>query len=374
MAKRLYIVFHGRFPSEKAAALYAALHAKSFVPHMPVVLLVPRRLGRNISAHEYYRLPASIKVVYLPTIDLFSTRLRGIAFPVSYAVFSCAAFLYLFFHVRKVDTIDTNEALPALLATGISGRVIYEVHDFPERFLWFYRLLFLQARYILATNKWKKAELKKRFGILGEKIIMERNGVDLEQFASSDRAEARKALGLSPDARIAVYTGHLYSWKGVDILAQAAKEHADIEVYLVGGTSVDVTRFKKQYGGVNTLHILGHRPHDEVPMWLAAADVLVLPNTAQEEISAHYTSPMKLFEYMASGRPIVASDIPSIREVLPDELGFLVPPDDPSAMAHAIARACTDATEASYRAARARARVEQYSWQNRAQRLRTYFT
>ncbi len=370
MTKRLFVIFHGRFPSERAAALYAAEHAKSLAAYMPVVLVVPRRLGRgSASARDYYCLPDDVRVVYLPTLDLFYTPLRRIAFPVSYFIFSCAALLYLFFHLRSADAVDTNEALPALLATLASRRVVYEVHDFPERFLWLYRILLRRAWHVLATNTWKQNELAARFKIPAGKVLMERNGVNLEEFAPGSRLEARGALGIVSEARVAVYTGHLYGWKGTDTLAAAARLMPDVDVYVVGGTSADVAEFKKQYGGVGNLHILGHRPHQEMPLWLAAADVLVLPNTAKEEISARYTSPMKLFEYMASGRPIVASRIPSITEVLPEEGSFLVPPDEPDAMAKAIQGACGNLVEAERRASRARVAVLEYSWDKRAERI-----
>ena len=83
---------------------------------------------------------------------------------------------------------------------------------------------------------------------------------------------------------------------------------------------------KKAKGSENIL-VLGHKPHKTMPVFLKAADVLVLPNSAKEEISRSYTSPLKLFEYMASGRPIVASDLPSIREVLNENNSLLVSPD-----------------------------------------------
>lgn len=373
--KKIFILFHGRFPSEKAAALYAAEHAKSLSVHVPIVLLVPRRLGREKdTAHVHYNLPASMRVVYLPTVDLFQTPLRRIAFGVSYVAFSCAVFTYLLFTVKKSDIVDTNEALPALVATFVSRRVVYEVHDFPERFLWFYKILLRQVWRVLATNEWKNIQLQKEFCLPAGKIIMERNGVNMEQFAPGDRAQARRELGLAQDARMAVYTGHLYGWKGVETLAQAAALAPSIEVYFVGGTSEDVKQFKEKHGAVRNIHIVGQVPHAQVPLWLSAADVLVLPNTAKEEISAHYTSPMKLFEYMAAGRAIVASRIPSITEVLPEEGSFLVSPDDPEAMARAIRSACDNLAEAARRAAYARAAVLEYAWDKRAERLALQFT
>jgi len=74
------------------------------------------------------------------------------------------------------------------------------------------------------------------------------------------------------------------------------------EFYFVGGTSATYWRYRKEYVAAN-MHFVGHVPHEEIPAWQAAADMLIIPNTAQQEISTHYTSPMKLFEYMASERP-----------------------------------------------------------------------
>src|SRR5262249_46193853 len=149
--------------------------------------------------------------------------------------------------------------------------------------------------------------------------------------------EARKRLGLSTDLRMVVYTGHLYSWKGVDTLAEAARLLSDdIRIFVVGGTPDDIRNFRQICTGVANLSIVGHRNHAQVPIWQKSADVLVLPNTARENISKYYTSPMKLFEYMASGRPIVATDLPSIMEILNRDMAFICKPDDAAAMAAAI--------------------------------------
>ena len=111
-------------------------------------------------------------------------------------------------------------------------------------------------------------------------------------------------------------------------------------------------------------------PPRTVPAWLKRFDVLALPNIASERISARHTSPLKLFEYMAAGRPIVASDLPSLREVLrDDENALLVPPDDPKVLAAGIRRVIEDKPFAAKLAAQAREDVMQYSWTSRAKRL-----
>ena len=104
-----------------------------------------------------------------------------------------------------------------------------------------------------------------------------------------------------------------------------------------------------------------------MPQYLAAADVLVLPTSAREPIGARFTSPLKLFEYMAAGRPIVASDVPSSREVLTEETAIFVRPDSVSSLAEGISRALRDQAFSSNISNNARELVKQYTWSRRAE-------
>lgn len=305
----------------------------------------------------------------MPNIDLFGVPVLGtIAFPLSYGLFSLASLLYLLVRLRKGDLVETNEPLPAFFATLLSRNVIFEMHDFPQRYLFMHKLLFRRSRFVIVTNEWKRNKLESQFGIPKEKLIMERNGVDVAQFAAQNRAAARDTLGLPDDMTMVLYTGHLYGWKGVDTLAQAATLLPESQIYIVGGTTHDLAQFKNRHIDVPNLHVVGHRPHAEMSLWQAAADVLVLPNTAKEEISTHYTSPMKLFEYMASERPIVASDVPSIAEALPSDAGYFATPDDPVSFAEVIQQALSD-PQVAERTARARAVALEHSWDARATRI-----
>jgi glycosyltransferase involved in cell wall biosynthesis len=106
-----------------------------------------------------------------------------------------------------------------------------------------------------------------------------------------------------------------------------------------------------------------------VPPLLASADILVLPNLPSS-ISSRFTSPLKLFEYMAAGRAIVASDLPAIREVLRDGVNaVLVPPGDAEALAAALGRLAQDPALARRIALAAFDDAAQYSWARRAARL-----
>ena len=371
--QRLFLIFHGRFPSEKAAALFAAHTADAFVAiGARVTVLAPRRLGRSrTGAREQYRLAQNFDVVYLPTLDLFSVPvLRLVAYYVSLFVFSISAYAYLLFKANRADTIYSNEMFPLLFATTFFRHTCYELHDYPEHNRFFYGLLFRRVARILVTNKWKLERLQKDFPRAVPKAFLEPNAVSITDFdIPITQSEARTQLDLPQTEKIILYTGHLYSWKGVEVLAQAAQElPSEYTVYFVGGTPKDVEAFTKKWGSRKNIRIIGHRPHTEVPLWQKAADVLVLPNTAKEAISQFYTSPMKLFEYMASGTPVVASNLPSIVEILNDERGVLVEPDNSKALAQAIVHTLTDA-QAHARAQHAQAWVADHTWEKRAARI-----
>jgi glycosyltransferase involved in cell wall biosynthesis len=130
-----------------------------------------------------------------------------------------------------------------------------------------------------------------------------------------------------------------------------------------------VQQLVKNLGLSDRVTITGLVPHGEVRMRLIAASALVLPNTASA-ISERYTSPLKLFEYLTMGRPIVASDLPSIRETLTDGRdALLVPAGDPIALAGALERLAGDRALAASLAGQARTLAASYTWERRAERL-----
>lgn len=376
--KKLFIIFHGRFPSEKAASLFAGKSAESFAREgVLTTLIVPRRISRiRTDPYEYYNLEKNFKIVYLPTVDLFKVPfLKTIAFETSFLIFSIFAFLFLIFKAGKGDLIYSNESLPIYISSFYFPNTLYELHDFPKSKSFFYRNLFKKVGKILSHNNWKTEKLESIFGVLKSKVILERNAVDIEEFdISVGKEKSREKLGLPIQKKIVVYTGHLYSWKGVDTLAKAANFLPEVLFIFVGGTTSDIKRFKEVYGGMNNVLIAGHKEHSEIPYWQKAGDVLVLPNTAKEDISKLYTSPMKLFEYMASGRPIVASRIISITEILNEKNSILVEPDNPEALASAISDIIANPKKGEALSEQAMTDVKEFTWDKRAKRILAFIS
>lgn len=165
-----------------------------------------------------------------------------------------------------------------------------------------------------------------------------------------------------------LYAGNLFEWKGVYTLADCA-DHLPLnsKIVFLGGSPETLSAFEKYVAGKSNVEIIGHKPRKEVRCHLKSADMLVLPNSAKFAMS-DYTSPLKLFEYMAARRPIIASRIPSLQEVLRDgENAILFNPDDPQDLADKIRwvleNDCSDIVD------RAWLDVQGYTWDKRAEKM-----
>jgi glycosyltransferase involved in cell wall biosynthesis len=206
--------------------------------------------------------------------------------------------------------------------------------------------------------------------------LEQRHGARPRVFVVPDGAHVDRPVDLPvPDgAHTAGYAGHLYPWKGVDVFIRALARVPAIRGLIVGGHPQEgdrrrIEQLAQESGVAGRLTITGLVPPGEVRRALAPATILVLPNTATA-ISERYTSPLKLFEYLAAGRPIVASNLPAVREVLTDgETALLVPPGDADALARALQRLAEDRALANRLAAAARALAPSYSWDARAGRI-----
>ena len=280
-----------------------------------------------------------------------------------------AAVLAVYALTKSHAHIYSRDELPLYLLSFFRKNLVFEAHKYSLRRRRYYKRFMRAGVRVIAISDGVREEFLK-LGYAPERVMVAPDGVDLGRFnIQKTKQECRELLGLPQEKVLVMYTGHLYEWKGAAVLADAAR-HLDerFVIVFVGGMENDISRYQKQYGGSDRIRLLGWRSHREIPLYLKAADVVVLPNSAKEDISRKYTSPLKMFEYMASGRPIVASDLPSIREILTADMAFFVRPDDPRALAMTITEAVYS-EEADRRARLALQKVAQFSWRTRAGRM-----
>jgi len=357
-----------RLPTEKAHGLQIMKMCEAFaMTENEVELVVPQRFNRiKTDPFAYYEIKGNFKIVKLPCLDLLPLdRLLGKnALWLEALTFLISAKAYLLF--KSFDLLYTREPSASLFIRNC----LFEVHSLPQsKRYFFYSALKKAKALVVLTEGIKRALIA--LGIDGGKILVAPDAVDLEQFKTElSRIEARKKLSLPLESKIIVYTGHLYAWKGVEILAEAASLlPAGCLVVFIGGVKEYIEKFQSRYSQFKNILILGHQPHQAMPDYLKAADVLALPNSGKEEISRAYTSPMKLFEYMTSGTPIIASALPALMEILNQDNAYLVEPDQAPALAQGISYLLEHKEIGQKLALSARQKVQQYTWSNRVKNI-----
>jgi glycosyltransferase involved in cell wall biosynthesis len=379
----LIYLSHFRFPSEKTHSAFAVKTCEAFAEQGATVeLWAPRRVNhafRDTDIFAYHHSKKNFRIRYLPVIDLMSLWGHHISLAVLVGSYSVSVFFYaLFFGLLRRAVFYAHDARDLLLLSLFRPTLVLEIHDFFESGIsWISRWVFPKIATFVSTNRLKPPVLVKKFGVASERILVEQNAVDLSLFQTEiSQEDARRTLGLPQNTKLVVYTGHLYAWKGVYVLAKAAAFFRDgVALILVGGTVEDQERMQTFLlkEGIATVTVLPHTSHMKIPLYLRAADILALPNTATSQASAVETSPVKLFEYLASGRPIVACDVPAVREIVTEAEVFFSPPDDPAAFAAIVQTVLTAPSSlVEEKQSACRALAAQHTWEKRAERILTF--
>ena len=359
---------NARMPTEKAHGLQImkTCEALSRAGHA-IELVVPRRNNSlENDAFSYYGITTKFPMHRLFTLDLI--RFGRIGFLVQELTFALAVALAV--SPSKYDAIySRDEVLLCVLSLFGFRPFVWESHDGAWNVC--ARSVVRRARAVVVVSGGLRDWYVEK-GVPREKISVIPNAIDPEAFAHpEDKDTARRRLGLPLDAKIILYIGRLDGWKGTDTLLEASRFFdSDTRLAVIGGDEGQLAGLRKQNERVI---FLGSRPYSELPDNQAAADVLVVPNTGKSEISTRFTSPLKLIAHMASERPIVASDLPSIREITGDDAALLVPADDPKALAVGIRKVLANQDIGGGLARRAREVVARYSWSARAEAISKLF-
>ena len=267
------------------------------------------------------------------------------------------------------------------LLTGMP--TILEMHDLPSGrigplYYSYFRDLAGRKRLAVVTQALKKA-LDERYGNVfpTKDVVLAPNGVDLERYANlPDPTTARRHLGLVEAPTVAC-AGHLYEGRGMDVFLELAKRLREVRFLWAGGRPEDVEKWKAQAAsqGLKNVLFTGFVLNEQLPLYQAAADILLMPYGRKIGISsgmgnsASISSPMKMFEYLATGRAIIASDLPVFHEVLNDSNAVFCAPDKAVDWEGAL-RALLDNPQLGQKLGKqALQDAQNYSWTERARRI-----
>jgi len=282
----------------------------------------------------------------------------------------------------QADMVYTWVPQSAVFALLRRLPAILELHDLPAGRigpLWHRLFLWLPGRKrIMIITRALQSALDQVYGahLPPADVILAPNGVEAERFADLPAPdEARRLVGLD-EAPTVLCAGHLYPGRGADLFLALAQSMPEARFAWVGGAPADVDEWRGRASalGLGNAGFTGFVPNERLPLYLAAADVLLMPYGRNIAISsgggnsALISSPMKMFEYLAAGRPILASDLPVFREVLDERNAALCPPEDTSAWAQALRDLLANPKKRAALSLQAKADSARYTWVERARR------
>jgi glycosyltransferase involved in cell wall biosynthesis len=369
---KIVAISASQVPSSAANSLQAmkAVHALAQIGH-DVTLIVPVTDQPHAGWEElavFYGLQTEFTVEYLPSV---SRR------------------LFFLSAVRRAKTLKPDLLYAWPLQSAVLGLmnglpVILEMHDLPSGRvgpLWFrYFRDFKGRKRMTVITKALREALTERYGAFfpHSEVILAPNGVEAGRFENLPApAAARRTLGLN-EAPTVVCTGHLYPGRGMELFFELAAAPAlrDVGFVWAGGRPEDVTAWKARTQGLPNVTFAGFVPNAQLPLYQAAADVLLMPYSREIGISsgsghsAQVSSPMKMFEYLATGRAILASDLPVFHEVLNETNAVFCPAEDVPAWQQALQTLLFDSPARKDALAQQAARdAHKYLWTERARRI-----
>jgi glycosyltransferase involved in cell wall biosynthesis len=343
MHNKLIYIANSRIPTEKAHGLAIMKMCEAFADNgVDVELVIPRRKTHiSDDPFEYYGVKRNFKLTRLWCLDLVKFGWLG------YWLETLSFMERVSWHVMfKKGILYTRDEFSAFYLRAFSKKVYWEAHTAKSP-LW--TSLLKNVEGVIAISSGLKDHYVSK-GFNPSKIMVVHSGVDLSKFdINKSKEELRKELLLPLDKKIVAYIGKRHSMgenKGVEELESALQsisvENQDVLPLFVTDT-----------------------PPRLLPAYMKASDILVMnyPNT---EHYAKYMSPLKLFEYMASGTPIVTPDLPTIREVLNESSAYFFKPDNKEDLMLTVKLALKEEKIAQNRAINALQKISNYTWDNRA--------
>ncbi|NJN18505.1 MAG: glycosyltransferase family 4 protein [Oscillochloris sp.] len=386
-----YIAYPTSLALQSANALQTFTTLRELRARRPdTVALIPR-WGREPSRFS------ELGAVHLPrpAIGKLSRLHKStLLYYLEHSAFALMTAAYLWPQRHKLEAVYVRQVICAAWWAGVFGPlldvpVIYEAHDLESRNPsrakepWATGLLHLIDRVTL-TRTAAVASLTEDFrrylATIGwrdpAEVAVIPDAYDAQIFGPQDRAACRAALGLPAEGRLIAYAGMTFAHRWLDGLleavAQVRRTHPDLALLLVGGRDAERAALTERaaalgmpLGGARPpIYVLEPRPQSEVVHYLGAADVLAIPDTVTDLTA----SPLKLFEYLALGQPLVLPQIAALAEIVPDRLSFSFPRRDPGALIAALERALAAADDMQAAAAR-HALAQDHTYGRRAERI-----
>ncbi|MFA5935805.1 MAG: glycosyltransferase [Patescibacteria group bacterium] len=362
-----------RIPSERAHA-YQIVQTCAWFARLghEVTLVNPDRAGDR-DVFDVYELERDLfRHVRLPVVDPLSWKwfpFKKIAYALQRFSFSLA--LKKWQVNQTADVWYTRDPAMVDILKRSDRKFALELHDRPDAkpARWNRVKLFVQ-KFIVITKG--LSETLRQLDVHPAKIRVAPDGYDPKDFLyPADHAEERRRLEIPDEAFVAIYTGSFYPWKGVDLVVGGWNRTSErAHLVLIGGPDADRRRLESLIAPAakNRVHILPTVDHTQAIRALYGADIGLLTTSDAEPIGRLYTSPLKQFEYLAAGLPVLASDVPSSHEVLTNDVAYFYPLTE-DGFVNEINKVILNVDWRVQASERARRLVEPYTWEARSRTI-----
>jgi len=335
-----------------------------------------------------FRPKNNLRIKYIPTLDIHLLR---------YVLFQFISLFYLLFYslIRKPDLIYNREMvlspipiviskiLQVPLITEINGDLIEEWKNAGRSSLLIWLVGLIEkitckfSNFIVCVTEGLKNIISERYLISEDGFFVVPNGTNPGIMRSLDQKECREKLGLPPEKRYVGFVGTFTSHQGLEHLVECAKlivgKYPELIFLIVGdGPMRKKLEEQIQKRGLSSFFILpGGVSQEKVVYYINSMDICVAPFTRMRNERIGLSS-LKIYDYMACNKPIVASDIPGVGELLREHnLGIPVPPDNTQELANAIISILSSGEHISkYGQEGRRVILEKFDWEITAKKIK----
>ena len=311
--------------------------------------------------------------------------------PVSYAVLSCIVGLVRAYR-SKPDVVYyrwMDSPHPLLFARLVGAQCVCEVNGEPvpdwsetdrtiKRRLkhWLASCALSRCDRVVVLTDGLRDLVVRRYRVAAERVAVLPSGTDTGLFVPQDATACRRRIGVSLERDYIGFVGSFYRYQGLqcllDAMAIVKRTMPSVQLLLVGDgeAALELKQQADRLGLNSCITWAGRIPYEEVPYWIGAMTLCVAPFRGDRG----ETSPVKIFDYLACGKPVIASAISSVSATFAQEDGIaLIPPDDPAALAQAVLGLLRDQGRQRRMAVIGRKFVEQgFSWIDLTSRLRKW--
>ncbi len=379
----IFLVFYGSFNTKSGSNIHILELLKNFRKYSNVVLFAPSQKDANSAIPGINYVPViNNKYLVQPSYELMLSF---------HLLYSCIKnrpdVLYLRQNSFPFCPIFICKILKIPLVVEVNGLVLDELEVNPNSKSFAYKIFSYLAihseklnykycdRIVSVTDKLRD-EIVSSYSIPEDKIFVVNNGANTDLFKPIDQEQVKKELGLESSKKYICFVGHLAAWQGVEFLIYASplilEKHPEVR-FLVVGDGVMKNKLLKITSELwlsDKFIFTGWVPYESVPLYINAADICVAPFIKRRNAKIGLSA-LKTYEYLACGKPIVASNIPGVKDLIEfSGGGILVNPENPEELATAIVKLISNESTRVILGEKGRKYViENHSWNGVAKKI-----